>query len=179
EPTTNVGPPIGMISERPRSPHDEVTAVHALPPEEPRGRIEATRPIEIPDAPPPSSEDSQPVALPVGRPKDVETRPISLTPEKTARRENGAHRAGDDLDALAAEWGLSEDRLSRVLRRRRPRMVEATAELERLLRKPPRPPAPSKAEARSLLHDLLERKPHSEAQAAGGDEAPPSGKRKR
>jgi uncharacterized protein (TIGR02266 family) len=151
------------------SPNDAVTSTHPLP--EGRSPGELTRPIAIPDAPTP---DSMPI--PVGRPKDVETKPISLG---APRRENGSssHDTHADLDAMAAEWGLSPDRLSRVLRRRRPRMVEATAELERLLRKPPRPPVPSKTEALSLLHDLLERKP---AQAAGGEPDPPAnGKRNR
>jgi uncharacterized protein (TIGR02266 family) len=200
EPTTAVGPPAALADEAPRSPHEEITAAYPLPPEsrpmmeardpmearvpmetrdamEGRGPSEHTRPIAIPDAPLPVG-DSQPVMMPLGRPKDVETKPIDL--DAGRRRENGgSRRAGDELDALAAEWGLSEDRLSRVLRRRRPRMVEATAELERLLRKPPRAPAPSKAEARSLLGELLERKPAPSTQAAGGEPEPLSGKRNR
>ncbi len=164
--------PANEAPPRDASPNEAVTATHALP--EGRAPGEHTRPIAIPDAPPP---DSMPI--PVGRPRDVETRPIELGSEPP-RRENGAgHGTHQDLDAMAAEWGLSPDRLSRVLRRRRPRMVEATAELERLLRKPPRPPAPSKTEAMSLLHDLLERKPVRAGAAGGEPEAPSNGKRGR
>ncbi|HEX8952402.1 MAG TPA: TIGR02266 family protein, partial [Polyangia bacterium] len=108
---------------------------------------------------PPGRGETRPIAIEhsdderMGRPANVETAPIALDMKPR-------HRPSDEIDALVSEWGLSEEKLARILKQSRGRVgVEATAELERLLRKPPRPPAPSKTEALSLLHDLLERKP--------------------
>jgi hypothetical protein len=63
-------------------------------------------------------------------------------------------------------------------------MVEATAELERLLRKPAKVPVPSKAEALAGLRELLQkrapvleidRSPRLAAEAAGGESEPKMG----
>jgi uncharacterized protein (TIGR02266 family) len=143
-----------------------------------RARPEHTRRVTIDDPPPkhdPPGEDEETLA---GRPRDVVTREIRL-PDAPAREENtgeiplpddsvkitlARHRRGrdgrlhiDQLDELAAEWGLSNERLERALKRARPRMVEATAELERLLRKPAKGTPPSKAEALAHIDELLAR----------------------
>jgi uncharacterized protein (TIGR02266 family) len=128
-------------------PVTETTAVQAMPPEmEPlpapapsTGRREETRPIAI------AHDDDAPPA----RARHETTRPIEL----------GASRKRDEIDALASEWGLTDEKLARILKRARPRIVEATAELERLLLKPPKAPAPSKAEAREKLAALLAKRP--------------------
>ncbi len=130
-----------------------------------RGRSEPTRPIAIDDVP---GLESQPIAL-QPRPRDAETKPIELGPKNGRPRREPVR---DDLDALAAEWGVSEEQLSRVLDRARPRMVEATAELERLLRKPPRS-VPSKAEALAGLSEILEKRSTQVAAAAAGGEKDP------
>jgi hypothetical protein len=88
-----------------------------------------------------------------GRAPHEYTRPIPLGTDK-----KGRPRGGDEIDALAVEWGLSEERLARILKRARPRMAEATAELERLLLKPPKLPVPTKAEAMKQLAALLAKK---------------------
>jgi molecular chaperone DnaK len=117
-----------------------------LPPEPaaamPVGRGE-TRPIAIP------GDDELP---PLGRPADVHTRPIPVDMPL------GRKRPADEIDALVSEWGLSEEKLAKILKRSRKRMgVEATAELERLLLKPPKLPTPTKAEALAQLGPLLAR----------------------
>ncbi len=110
-----------------------------LPPMPERGE---TRPIAIED----TGDDRS------GRPPNVETVPIPLNPMARSR-------PSDDIDALVSEWGLSEERLSRILKRSRGRVTaEATAELERLLLKPPKPPTPTKAEALAQLDALLSKK---------------------
>jgi molecular chaperone DnaK len=159
----NTAPPIAsgpsLIPDdsptQPGTPRDELDANAALAAggatDVNAGREGPTRPIAIADGPAP---DSRPISL-TGRPPNVETKPIRLD----LGGANGHGARGDDLDALAAEWGLSEERLARALKRSRPRMVEATAELERLLRKPPRPATPTKAEALSRLTELLARDP--------------------
>jgi molecular chaperone DnaK len=89
-----------------------------------------------------------------GRPPNVETRPIPLTMKATTRT-----RPSDEIDALVSEWGLSEEKLARILKRSRGRVgLEATAELERLLLKPPKLPVPTKAEALERLAALLSKK---------------------
>jgi len=113
-----------------------------LPPMPERGE---TRPIAIPN----DDDDS-----PMGRPPHVETRPIPLTMKAATRG-----RPSDELDALVSDWGLSEEKLARILKRSRGRVgVEATAELERLLLKPPKLPTPTKAEALEQLGALLKKK---------------------
>ncbi|MDB4966893.1 MAG: conserved region [Myxococcales bacterium] len=104
-----------------------------------------TRPIAVDDV----EDDKQD-----GRTPYEYTRPITMPPDNQKARK----RPGDDIDALAAEWGLSEEKLARSLKRARPRMAEATAELERLLLKPPKPPTPTKAEAMQQLAALLAKK---------------------
>ncbi len=149
-----------------RSPEEftRPVAIEAAVDEQRQGDRE-TREIELPDSPPRDGVTGE-TALP-----DDSVR-IAL---KRHRQRNGQNR-GEELDAMAAEWGLSEERLERVLRRKRPRMVEATAELERLLRKPPKPAVPSSVqEAIRLLTELLARKPPGEpaqTQAAGGEPDP-------
>src|SRR6185503_8609892 len=81
---------------------------------------------------------------------------VKITLARHRRGRNGRSH-GDQLDELAAEWGLSAERLERALTRARPKMVEATAELERLLRKPAKGPPPSKAEALARIDELLAR----------------------
>ncbi len=103
-----------------------------------------TRPIAI-------DERDDDAAL--GRPPDVQTRPIPLRDIPVPHA-----RGADEIDALVSEWGLSEEKLTRILKRSRKRMgVEATAELERLLLKPPKLPTPTKAEALKQLGPLLSR----------------------
>jgi uncharacterized protein (TIGR02266 family) len=117
--------------------------------------------------------------VPLGRREGVETRPIAIRHDEQRLRGRAPHeptrpitlgerRAGDELDRLAHEWGLSEERLQRSLRRARPRIVEATAELERLLLKPPKPPALSRAEATVQLAALLDRRAARTAREANG-----------
>lgn len=88
-----------------------------------------------------------------GRSPQDSTREIALTTTATWPKRR------DELDQLASEWGLTEERLQRTLKRTvRPRIAEATAELERLLLKPPKPPTPTIAEAIELLGALLARR---------------------
>ncbi|MGZ3407922.1 MAG: TIGR02266 family protein [Polyangia bacterium] len=118
-------------------------------PEMPPGRGE-TRPIAI------SHVDEERDG---GRPQNVETRPIPLdnVPPTTTAARGG--RPGDEIDSLVREWGLSEEKLAKILKRSRGRVgVEATAELERLLLKPPKLPTPTKAEALAQLAGLLSKK---------------------
>lgn len=128
-----------------------------------------TREVVINDAPPRDSDEDEETLL--GRPRDVVTREIQM-PDLPPREDQSGEielpalppvvrtrvrhaRVRDELDELCAEWGLTAERLDRVLSRARPRMVEATAELERLLRKPPKGPVPSKAEAIAQIDALL------------------------
>jgi hypothetical protein len=117
-------------------------------PEMPPGRGE-TRPISINHV----DEDRD-----GGRPQNVETRPIPLGNVPPAAAARGG-RPGDEIDSLVREWGLSEEKLAKILKRSRGRVgVEATAELERLLLKPPKLPTPTKAEALAQLAGLLSKK---------------------
>jgi hypothetical protein len=87
----------------------------------------------------------------MGRAPHEHTRPLPVRP-----RALGRSRAAEEIDALVQELGMSDEKLARILKRARPpRMAEATAELERLLLKPPKLPTPTKAEARELLKELL------------------------
>jgi uncharacterized protein (TIGR02266 family) len=114
-------------------------------PEMPPGRGE-TRPIAI---------DHMDDDRDGGRPSNVETRPIPLGKMPPPR----SGRPSDEIDSLVREWGLSEEKVARILKRSRGRVgVEATAELERLLLKPPKPPTPTKAEALEQLAALLSKK---------------------
>jgi molecular chaperone DnaK len=99
--------------------------------------------------------ETRPIAIehrdedPHGRAPHEHTRPIPV-------RQRRPSRAAEEIDALVSELGMSEEKLARILKRARPpRMAEATAELERLLLKPPKLPTPTKAEARELLAALL------------------------
>jgi uncharacterized protein (TIGR02266 family) len=159
---------------------DDVTAVSAVPEPEPqpqrhqsRAHTELTRPVNLPEA----ERDQR------GRPRDVHTKPIELPqgddvtrdvqlpmmgPDESVeialkrhripRNGHGARMTrGDEIDALAREWGITDDRWRSTLRRKRPRMVEATAELEKLLRRPPAPPTPTLQEAMAGLAAILKR----------------------
>jgi len=98
-----------------------------------------------------------------GRSADQITKPVTLPPvsPEPPTAPVPVHRSGAthlDPDALAAELGLSEDRLARTLKRSRPKLVEATAELEELLLKPARGPTPTRREALERLAALLDRR---------------------
>ena len=124
-----------------------------LPPMPERGE---TRPIAIPADPDPDDDDDERPMM--GRPSNVHTQPIPLQ-TKAAARVAALHQPSDEIDALASEWGLSEEKLAKILKRSRGRVgVEATAELERLLLKPPKLPTPTKAEALAELSNLLSKK---------------------
>lgn len=159
-----------------RSP-DEPTREVPIPdaPASPRRDLE-TRPIELrDDEPPPAAE------APLPRP---------ITPDDSVRialgrhrLRNGRGRSASEIDQLMRDWGLSEERVRATLKRKRPRLVEATAELERLLLRPSRAPAPTRAEAVQRLGALLARRPvpvdglappppSAQAQAAGGEPEP-------
>lgn len=107
---------------------------------------------------PPSRGETRPIAIDHvdderGRPPNVETRPIPISIPATRARPT------DEIDALVSEWGLSEEKLAKILKRSRGRVgLEATAELERLLLKPPKLPTPTKAEALQQLAALLSKK---------------------
>ena len=111
---------------------------------------------------PPGRGETRPIAIDHidderdgGRPSNVETRPIPLGKVPPPR----GGRSSDEIDSLVREWGLSEEKLAKILKRSRGRVgVEATAELERLLLKPPKPPTPTKAEALQQLAALLSKK---------------------
>ncbi len=119
-----------------------------LPPMPERGE---TRPIAI------SHTDLDPDEDAGGRPANMHTQPIPLAAKAAARV--ARNRPNDEIDALASEWGLSEEKLSKILKRSRGRVgVEATAELERLLLKPPKLPTPTKAEALAEIDALLSKK---------------------
>ena len=141
-------PPIETFA----SPTEETTTPSMEPPVRAPDTNEPLPPM------PPSRGETRPIAIDElpeerpGRPPNVETAPITLNLKSAAR-------PSDDIDALVSEWGLSEEKLKRILKRSRGRVgVEATAELERLLLKPPKLPTPSKAEALQQLAALLSKK---------------------
>ena len=119
-------------------------------------RVETNEPLP---PMPPGRGETRPIAIDHiddehGRPPNVETRPIPLSMRAASRT-----RPGDEIDALVSEWGLSEEKLAKILKRSRGRVgLEATAELERLLLKPPKLPTPTKAEALQQLAALLSKK---------------------
>jgi molecular chaperone DnaK len=133
------------------------------PAPEPEPRDEPTderpTPGALTDAPIEGRGETRPIAIehrdePLGRAPHEHTRPIPVRP-----RALGRSRAAEEIDALVNELGMSDEKLARILKRARPpRMAEATAELERLLLKPPKLPTPTKAEARELLKELLAKK---------------------
>lgn len=144
----------------PRDGLDEPTAPSAEPPVR---SLETNEPLP----PMPERGETRPIAIPsdpdddrgmMGRPSNVHTQPIPLQ-TKAAARVAALHQPSDEIDALASEWGLSEEKLARILKRSRGRVgLEATAELERLLLKPPKLPTPTKAEALAELSNLLSKK---------------------
>lgn len=131
-------------------PLDEATRVMLFPPPDalPTRIVSAAEPAP---AAPPSRGETRPILVSDEPPRapHESTRPLAVPPPTASRT--------DELDLLATEWGLTEERLAKTLRRARPPLVEATAELERLLR-PPRSPAPSRAEAVVRLDQLLTRR---------------------
>jgi uncharacterized protein (TIGR02266 family) len=152
------------IEPAPRSRVDETKPVEV--PDEPsplRPRDQETRPIPVEEVVRPSAPAAPPSPPPrprvVAPPEPVVKLSLEHDPSRDIRIRGSLRGVTElaDLDRLAAEWGISEERLQRVLKRRRPRMVEATAELERLVRKPSRTPPPTKAEALAGLRALLER----------------------
>jgi hypothetical protein len=132
------------------------TALQALPPVMEPPRDEVTVPCPPPSAPE-TRGPTRPIAIDDSGPRirgaDESTRP---TPMPMPRLRS---RATEEADALIHELGMSEEKLARILELARPqRLAEATAELERLLLKPPKLPTPTKAEARELLAALLGKK---------------------
>jgi uncharacterized protein (TIGR02266 family) len=127
---------------RPREPD-----VPASPSPVARVAERETRPVEIPDA----------VGAMPERIVDVEDS-VRITLARHRQNGNGTRRSftDEELDALARDWGVTPERLRRVARGRKVRIVEATAELERLLRRPPRVQA-TRDEALSKLPTLLRR----------------------
>jgi uncharacterized protein (TIGR02266 family) len=153
-------------------PPAEMTGPTELPPAQPmgrapnedtrplpvgaRGREDVTRPITVEQA---EREITRETELP-RQTKIADVPRLKVALERDPSREiriHGASRGAAlaELEEIAREWGIDDEQIERVLKRRRPRMVEATAELERLLRKPARPPTPSKAEALAGLRELL------------------------
>ena len=135
------------------SPAEETTAPSVEPPVLSAETNEPLPPM------PPARGETRPISIANvdddthGRPPNVETRPISLDVKPRGGR------GYDEIDALVSEWGLSEEKLAKILKRSRGRVgVEATAELERLLLKPPKLPTPTKAEALQQLAALLSKK---------------------
>ncbi len=127
-----------------------------------RAREDVTRPISLEE-----EERTKETLLPGARattPTALANQPrVKLALEHDPSREirirgSSRDRALAELETIASEWGVSEEQIERVLKRRRPRMVEATAELERLLRKPQRQPPPTKQEAMAGLRELLARR---------------------
>jgi uncharacterized protein (TIGR02266 family) len=159
-------PPPAPPPEPPRA-HTRMPALETFASEgEETTAPSAEPPVLAPDTneplpPMPERGETRPIAInhmddsgPIGRPPNVETRPIPLNLAAQHRT-----RPSDEIDALVSEWGLSEEKLARILKRSRGRVgVEATAELERLLLKPPKLPTPTKAEALQQLGALLSKK---------------------
>ena len=136
------------------SPAEETTAPSVEPPVLSAETNEPLPPM------PPARGETRPIAIDHvddemnGRPPNVETRPIPISMRAASRT-----RPADEIDALVSEWGLSEEKLAKILKRSRGRVgLEATAELERLLLKPPKLPTPTKAEALQQLAALLSKK---------------------
>jgi molecular chaperone DnaK len=153
QPGPPAAPPPPPPLESFASPAEETTAPSLEPPVRSAETNEPLPPM------PPARGETRPIAIDNieddsahGRPSNVETRPIPL-----GARTRG--RPADEIDALVSEWGLSEEKLAKILKRSRGRVgVEATAELERLLVKPPKLPTPTKAEALQQLAALLSKK---------------------
>jgi hypothetical protein len=141
---TSEGSLVGQLPARPNSGAPRSSP----PPLPPDVQSAATAMAPMPDR----RGETRPIAIEErgGRAPHETTREIALTSSRF-------RRTRDELDALAAEWGLTEERLQRALKRRRPRIAEATAELERLLLKPPKPPTPTIGEALTQLEALLTR----------------------
>jgi uncharacterized protein (TIGR02266 family) len=168
---------------------DEVTRplpVNSTPPQGQsslgRTRDDVTRPISVEQA---EAEVTRETALP-GAPRVKVA--LERDPSREIRIRGGSRSmAMAELEEIAREWGVDEQQIERILKSRRPRMVEATAELERLLRKPKSGPVPSKAEAMAGLRELLRKRApvleidrtprpqqhQQQAEAAGGEDVKP------
>ena len=158
------------------APHDTLAAAREG---DLRGPGDVTRDVMIPDAPMAAMPARETRPIEIGAAED--SAPLLVAPPTpppptlaeaiaTIHGRNG-HARGDEIDQLAAEWGLSPERIertARALKKRRLRTFEITSELERLMGKPPKPPTPTKAEAIRLLADLLSRR------AASIEELPPA-----
>jgi uncharacterized protein (TIGR02266 family) len=134
-----------------------------------RTKEDVTRPIDVEDERtketllPPAAKPPVPAAAAAGGVATAAQPRVKIAVERDPSREiriRGTSRDGAiaELDAIAIEWGVSPEKIDRILKRRRPRMVEATAELERLLRKPARTPVPTREEAMAGLRELLSRR---------------------
>lgn len=195
DPTVLERPPITSSGRAP----DQHTREVSLPPEDAGRRLDSeTKPISLPD--PPGGDTTGEVQLPGAAPQMIAQSmddSVRIALERHRQPRNG-RKHGDELDQLISDWNMSIERVEKLIRKKRPRMgAQATAELERLMRKPPKPPSVSKAEAIQLLEALLSGKsetatapmppppasePATQAQAAGGEpepEATPKGRRKR
>jgi uncharacterized protein (TIGR02266 family) len=138
----------------------EVTKPTELPEALRQPELPETRPTPLAAQPMGRAPNEVTRPLPVnhGRTREDITRPITVEQaEAEVTRVKGPGTALEELEEIAREWGVDEQKIERVLKRQRPRMVEATAELERLLRKPQKPPVPSKAEALAGLRELLQK----------------------
>jgi uncharacterized protein (TIGR02266 family) len=164
-------------------PHDEhplgqFTRPVSIPDSGPAGRAaeQETRPIQMPDSG--GGDTTGEVQLPSAAPMMVQSvdDSVRIALERHRQPRNG-RRHGDELDQLISDWNLSLEQVEQLIKRKRPRMgAQATAELERLLRRPPRPPAVSKAEAIQLLDALLTpTRAAVETAAAGGEAEPQAG----
>jgi uncharacterized protein (TIGR02266 family) len=163
--------------------------------EPPRSRAEPTRPIAMPDMPRvddsgivrgrPPNQETMPIAVQEKPPRQNIAEPkMKVSVERDPSREvriTGRPRADIDVDALAIEWGLTQEQIDRVLKRGgHTRIAEATAELERLLLKPAKEAPPPAAEAARRLSELLDRRAavleidtRPDSEPANADEPPP------
>jgi len=194
-PTERALPPLDDEEPARRGATEPTREVHVTDEKVPAGRAreQETRPVQLPDAP--GGDTTGEIALQGAVPTLTATPSlddsvrIALSRHRQPR--NGRHH-GDELDQLITDWNLSLDRVEKLIKRKRPRIgAQATAELERLLRKPPKPPSVTKTEAIRLLDALLSRRvdesgPLSQmpsdpqAQAAGGEpEASPKRRKRR
>jgi hypothetical protein len=161
-------------TEPPRGQADSTRPAEPADPPSLRAPDQTTRPLPVAEsAPPPRpipvaepTPSPRPIAVaepappprPIAPSEPVVRLPVEHDPSRALRIRGNVHVAADELDLLAAEWELSEERINRVLRRRRARIVDAAAELERLVRPSRSPAPPSVQEALAGLRALIERR---------------------
>jgi uncharacterized protein (TIGR02266 family) len=124
-----------------------------------------TRPIEVTEPSPPIEPAAE---VTVAESPTVMAQSIddSVRIALERHKQKNGRRHGDELDQMIADWHLSADRVEQLIQRKRPRLgAQATAELERLLRKPSKAPAPSRREAARLLEALLAGQPGEDGRA--------------